>query len=517
MEGVSAEAASLAGHLGLGKLVYLYDDNHITIEGPTALAFSEDVGHRFSSYGWHVLQVTDGNDFELLHQAVCRAKEVLDRPSLVMVRTRIAYGSPNKEDSADAHGAPLGVEEVRLTKRALGWDEEAEFLVPEEVRALYRQAAERGATAREAWQAGVAVYEQEYPQEAAQFMRAVAGELPEGWANALPVFDPNDKALATRVASGKVLNAIAPLIPTLVGGSADLGPSNNTTLKPTDEWLPGTFQRRFRGGRNFHFGVREHGMGGLLNGMAQHGGVFPYGGTFLVFSDYMRPSIRLAALSSAHVVYVFTHDSIGLGEDGPTHQPIEHLASLRAIPDLVVIRPSDANEVSVAWRVALEEVRGPCALVLTRQSVPTFDRATGLGPAEDLVRGAYVMAEAAGEGPDVILIGTGSEVSVALEARALLAEEGVRARVVAMPSFELFEMQQREYRESVFPPDVEARVSVEAASTFGWERYVGLKGRTVGIDRFGASAPAERLYVEFGITAERVAAEAQVALAGIRG
>jgi transketolase len=517
MEGVSAEAASLAGHLGLGKLVYLYDDNHITIEGPTALAFSEDVGHRFAAYGWHVLQVTEGNDFELIHQALVRAKEVLDRPSLVMVRTEIAYGSPHKAGSAEAHGAPLGVEEVRLAKKALGWDEEQEFLVPEEVRALYREAAERGEKEHASWQESLAAYERLHPGEAEQFRRAVAGELPPGWSAALPTFESGEKSLATRAASGKVLNAIAPLIPTLVGGSADLGPSNNTTLNPTDSWLPGTFQKRFRGGRNHHFGVREHGMGAFLNGMALHGGVIPYGGTFLVFSDYMRPSIRLAALSGAHVIYVFTHDSIGVGEDGPTHQPIEHLASLRAIPGLVVIRPSDANEVGVAWRTALEDVQGPTALVLTRQTVPTLDRSAGLGPAEAAAKGAYILVEAEGGEPEAVLIGTGSEVAVALEARTLLTEEGLRVRVVAMPSFELFESQPAAYRETVLPPGIQARVSVEAGTTFGWERYVGVKGRAVGIDTFGASAPAGRLFAEFGITPERVAAEARAVLGGVCG
>lgn len=503
MEGIAAEAASLAGHLGLGKLIYLYDDNHVTIEGPTAITFTEDVGHRFGAYGWHVMQVTDGNDLSLIDAAIARAKLVRDRPSLIMVRTHLAFGSPNKQDSSEAHGAPLGAEEVRLTKKALGWPEEAEFLVPEEARERYRAAAAAGAAAHTSWKERFAAYREAHPDLARQWEAFWSGRPPEEWRKALPTFAPSEGPMATRSASGKVLNAIADAVPNLMGGSADLAPSNNTYLKGK-----GPFDRRFRGGRNIHFGVREHAMGGILNGLALHGGVIPFGGTFLVFSDYMRPAIRLAALSKAHVIYVFTHDSVAVGEDGPTHQPIEHLASLRAIPGLTVIRPTDAAEVAEAWRIALEEVEGPTALILTRQNVPVLDRAH-LAPASMLSKGAYILSDPKNLSMEVIIMASGSEVSVALAARDMLSVQGIMARVVAFPSWELFAAQPKEYRDEVLPPEVKARVAVEAGSTFGWERWVGSDGIVVGIDRFGASAPGEQVMEKLGITPASVAAAAR--------
>ncbi|MHB0980222.1 MAG: transketolase [Thermoleophilia bacterium] len=506
MEGVASEAASLAGHLGLGRLIYLYDDNHISIEGSTELAFTEDVAGRFKAYGWHVQRVEDGNDLEAIDHAVAAAKEAVDRPSLIMVRTHIGYGSPNKHDSADAHGSPLGTEELRLTKEALGWTAPEEFFVPGAVRELYAGVAARGAAARAGWLGRMASYEQDYPEDAESFRTALAGELPIGWEEALPEFPAGTAAMATRAASGNVLNALAPRIPTLLGGSADLAPSNNTHLEECAQGPCGDFQKETPGGRNLHFGVREHAMGGILNGMALHGGVFPYGGTFLVFSDYMRPSIRLAALSHARVTYVFTHDSVGLGEDGPTHQPVEHLAALRVIPNLVVIRPADASETVAAWKVALERRDGPVALVLTRQNLPVLDHSI-LGSAAGLARGGYVLAEAS-RGPaalDAVILATGSEVAVALVAREALEAEGLGVRVVSLPSWELFEAQDVDYREAVLPSGVTARVAVEAAVTFGWRRWVGDGGAVVGIDRFGASAPGPVALAKLGITAEHVA------------
>ncbi len=513
MEGVASEAASLAGHLALGKLIALYDDNHISIEGSTELAFSEDVAQRFAAYGWNVLRVDDGNDLDLIDRAIDRAKEITDRPSLIMVRTHIGYGSPNKQDTAEAHGSPLGADEVRLTEQALGWPYDEPFFVPPAVREFWAGVAEKGAAARAEWQARMAAYADAHPDAAADLDRALAGRLPTGWAAALPTFEPSDGPVATRVASGRALNAAATLIPTLIGGSADLAPSNNTLLMGGPEGGWGDFEPGSPGGRNLHFGVREHAMGGVLNGMALHGGVFPYGGTFLVFSDYMRPSIRLAALSHAPVVYVFTHDSVGLGEDGPTHQPIEHLAALRAIPRLWVIRPSDANETSVAWLAALERRDGPTALVLTRQNLPVLDR-TKLARELGLLRGGYVLAEAEA-GPDavrVVLIATGSEVQVALAARDTLEADGVATRVVALPCWELFEAQSETYREEVLPTGT-VRVAVEAAASFGWCRWVGDKGAVVGIDRFGASAPGGKALAGLGITSEHVVEEARRLLA----
>jgi transketolase len=507
MEGISSEAASLAGHLGLGKLIYLYDDNRITIDGSTSLAFTENVGQRFEAYGWHVQRV-DGNDLKGVEAALSGAQAATERPSLIIARTHIAYGSPNKQDTAEAHGAPLGEEEIKLTKRALGWPLEPAFYIPGEALAHFREALQRGRAWETQWQAQFDAYAAAHPELAAEWRTVINGRLPEGWADKLPAFTPGGGGMATREASGKVLNAIAPHLPTLIGGSADLTPSNNTYLKGY-----GDFQRDNVGARNLHFGVREHAMGSILNGMALHGGVIPYGGTFLIFSDYMRPAIRLAALSHIHVIYVFTHDSIGLGEDGPTHEPIEHLASLRAMPNLTVIRPADANETAVAWRVALEHRGGPVALALTRQKLPVLDR-TILASADLLRRGAYVLADAGDGQPDIILIATGSEVQLALEARQRLAARGIGARVLSMPSWELFEQQPDSYRDEVLPPSVTARLAIEAASPHGWHRYVGHMGAVIGMTRYGASAPYQVLMEQFGFTADNVTSRALSLLAG---
>ncbi len=504
MEGISHEAASLAGHLGLGKLIYLYDDNHISIDGRTELTFTENRCARFEAYGWHVQQV-DGHHREAVARALRAARAETSRPSLIACRTHIAYGSPNKQDTAAAHGAPLGEEEVRLTKENLGWPSDAQFYIPEEVLAHYREAIPRGQALEMEWQNLFDRYAAEYPDLAELWHQVWSGELPAGWEEALPTFDAADGPLATRSASGKVLNAIAPVLPTLIGGSADLTPSNNTELK-SYAWLQtGQF-----GGRNIHFGVREHTMGGILNGLALHGGVIPYGGTFLVFSDYMRPTIRLAAMMGLPVVYVFTHDSVGLGEDGPTHQPVEHLPALRAIPNLMVVRPADATETIQAWRMALEHHKGPVALLLTRQKLPILDRSV-LAPAEGLKRGAYVLADTDGT-PDLILIASGSEVQVALDARERLAVQGVKARVVSMPSWELFEQQPPDYQAQVLPPEVTARLAVEAAVPLGWERYVGPQGYVVGLNRFGASAPYKTIFEQLGFTGENVALQALAVL-----
>ena len=501
MEGVSSEAASLAGHLGLDKLICLYDDNQISIEGGTHLAFTEDVGLRFEAYGWQVLTVADGNDLDAIDEALKAARIETTRPSLIKVRTMIGYGSPAKVGSADAHGAPLGVDETRATKEALGWPGDLHFAVPERVRKRYAEVVAGGAEARARWQELLSGYSAAHPDLAGRWEAALEGRLPAGGKAGLPRFTPGEK-IATRAASGKVLNALANRMPTLVGGSADLAPSNNTYLVGL-----GDFQTGERTGRNLRFGVREHAMGGVLNGMALHGGLFVFGGTFFVFTDYMRPAIRLAALMHLPVVYVLTHDSVALGEDGPTHQPVEHLASLRAMPGLVVIRPSDAAETVVAWEVALRRRKGPTLLVQSRQSLPVLDR-DGLAAAEELRKGGYILSDPGDGLPDVILLATGSEVSIALEASAALAGRGVAARVVALPSWELFEAQTAAYREEVLPPEIKARIAIEAGSTFGWERYVGSEGAVIGIDRFGASAPADVLYKKLGLTSERVVKKA---------
>jgi len=496
MEGISHEAASLAGHLKLGKLIYLYDDNHISIDGSTEITFTEDRAARFAAYNWHVQRV-DGHDRAAVAAAIRAAQAETERPSLICCRTHIGYGSPNRQDTAKVHGEPLGEEEVILTKRNLGWPEDKTFYVPEEALQVFRQAVPRGQQLEDEWRQTFQRYAKEYPDMAELWQRVWSRDVTLNWEKVLPVFAPSAGGEATRVASGMVLNALAPMLPTLIGGSADLTPSNNTELKGIPWMEPGNYA-----GRNIHFGVREHAMGAILNGLALHGGVIPYGGTFLVFSDYMRPAIRLAAMMELPVIYVFTHDSIGLGEDGPTHQPVEHLPALRAIPNLVVIRPADANETSEAWRVALERREGPTALLLTRQKVPVFDRAT-LAPASGLRRGAYVLADSARQ-PDIILIASGSEVTLALGAREALAQRGVQTRVVSMPSWELFEAQSPEYRTQVLPPQVTARLAVEAAIPLGWERYVGNNGAVIGMERFGASAPYQVLLEKFGFTVENV-------------
>ena len=513
MEGVASEASSLAGFHRLGNLVAFYDDNRITIEGSTDLAFREDVGGRFRSYGWNVLAVADGNtDLDGLSAAIEVAFTQRERPTLVIVRTSIGYGSPNKQDTAGAHGAPLGETEVALAKENLGWPATPAFLVPDDVLAHFREALARGEKAEKEWRMKFASYAAAYPSLALEWERRMWGDLPEGWTEEIPTFAPEAGAVATRSASGKVLNAIAAKLPELAGGSADLAPSTETIMKEAGEFLPDAAP----GGRNLHFGVREHGMGAILNGMARHGGVIPYGATFFIFSDYMRPSIRLAALMGCRVVYVLTHDSVGVGEDGPTHQPVEHLASLRAMPNLYVVRPADANETAAAWRMALERTAGPTALVLTRQKVPVLPPSS-VFRGDNVYRGAYVLEDAGNGLPDVLLIASGSEVSVALAARKLLSEEGVTARVVSMPCWERFEEQEPAYRDAVLPPSVPARVSVEAGSTFGWSRYVGDRGASIGIERFGASAPAERIFRELGVTPEAVRDRARSVLAAVRG
>jgi transketolase len=497
MEGVSHEAASLAGHLGLGKLVYFYDDNEISIEGSTDITFTEDVPARFRAYDWRVQEV-DGYDLDEIETAIRAAQEETERPSLIVCHTHIGYGSPNRQDTASVHGSPLGKEEVELTKEALGWPADAHFLIPEQALAVFRQAIEQGQQAETQWRETFERYRATYPEDAALLTKLWAGELPEGWTDALPKFTLSDSPLATRKASGAVLNALAPTLPTLIGGSADLAPSNSTLLEDYDD-----FQRETPAGRNFHFGVREHAMGSILNGLALHGGVIPYGGTFLVFSDYMRPAVRLAAMMRLPVVYVWTHDSVWIGEDGPTHQPVEHLAALRTIPNLVVIRPADANETAAAWRVALERRDGPTALILTRQKVPVpFE--TMRNSFEKVSRGAYILVESSGVS-NALIIASGSEVHLALEARELLAQQGIGVRIVSMPSWELFDAQPAKYRDSVLPPPVTARLAIEAGVTQGWEKYVGPNGDVLGLDRFGASAPYKVLMEKFGFTAEAVA------------
>jgi transketolase len=508
MEGVSAEAASLAGHLGLGKLVVLYDDNHISIEGSTDLAFTEDTATRFAAYGWHVQRVEDGNDVEAIAAAVVAARAVTDKPSFIAVRTSIGYGSPHKQDDASAHGEPLGADEVRLTKEALGWPLEPAFHVPDEARERFRQAAGRGAKSRVDWHERFEAYRREYPELGAEFERRQRGNLPDGWDAKIPVFSAEDGAVATRDAGGKVMNAIAERVPELLGGSADLAPSTKT-------WLKGfsAFTREDRAGRNLHFGVREHAMGAVVNGMAYHGGFIPFGATFLAFSDYMRPPIRLAALSKIHAIHVFTHDSIGLGEDGPTHQAVEHLAALRLIPNSLVIRPADANETAAAWRVALTERSRPTLLALTRQKLPVLDPTLFPAVAEGVARGAYVLADAAGDNdsPDAVIVATGSEVTLALEARAQLAHEGFRVRVVSAPCLELFAEQDQAYREATVPRDTPC-VCVEAGVTTGWRTYFDDGAGVVGLDRFGGSAPGDTAMRELGFTAQRVAERVRLAI-----
>jgi transketolase len=501
MEGISHEAASLAGHLGLGKLIYLYDDNHVSIEGSTDIAFTEDRLKRFTAYGWHVQQVTDGNDLEQLSAAIAAAREETRQPSFIAVRTHIGYGSPNKQDTAGVHGEPLGAKELKLTRLNLNWPAEPAFYLPEEAVSHFRKALEKGARLELSWRETFTAYQKAHPTLAARWRQLTDGGLPETWEGEMPVFDVDTKGMATRVASGKILNAIAGRITNLMGGSADLAPSTKTLIDNEGDFQPPGFE-----GRNLRFGVREHAMGSILNGMALHGGLIPYGATFLIFSDYMRPAIRLAALMKLHVIYVFTHDSIGLGEDGPTHQPIEQLASLRAIPNLKVVRPCDANETVEAWKAALKSIDGPVALVLTRQSLPVLDR-TVYAPADGLQKGAYVLRDPQDSRPDLLLMASGSEVHIALAAAAVLSGKGIAVRVVSVPCWELFEEQPDEFRRMVLPPEVTARLAIEAGSPLGWHRYVGSRGRVIGLNQFGASAPYQELYDKFGLTADHVVEE----------
>jgi transketolase len=502
-EGVASEAASLAGTLRLSKLVYLYDKNDISIEGDTDIAFTENVAQRFQAYGWHVIGPIEGMDLGCVDAALRTARAENSRPSLIICRTIIGYGSPHKAGTGSAHGEPLGEDEVRLAKEELGWPYQEGFYVPPEVLDHFRGARERGARHQQEWLARLVAYRQSYPEEAARLQEALTGDLPEGWDRGLDeLFSAGDKSLATRDASGRVMNVIVERVHSFIGGSADLAPSTKTILKDQ-----GHYGIEDYSGHNMHFGVREHAMGAITNGMALHGGTIPYSATFLIFSDYMRPPMRLAALMKQRVIYIFTHDSIGMGEDGPTHQPIEQLLGLRAVPNLVVIRPADATETVEAWRAALERRDGPTALVFTRQSLPVLDR-TALAPARGLQRGGYVLWEAS-ERPDVILIGSGSEVHIALEAGKLLQREGVAARVVSLPSWELFDAQPAEHRDAVLPPDMRVRISIEAATTLGWERYVGLDGFAIGLSSFGASAPGGVIYEKFGLTAQRMVDEAK--------
>ena len=516
MEGVASEAASLAGHWKLGKLIYLYDDNRITLAGSTGIIFTEDVGKRFEAYGWHVQRVEDGNDLAAIENAIRSAQAERDRPSLIMVRSHIGYGSPNKQDTFEAHGSPLGSDEVKLTKQFFGWPVDPPFYIPGEALEHFRAAIDKGKTQQAEWQAKWDAYSREYPDLAAELQQALNGELPAGWDADVPTFSPGEKPIATRVASGKALSAIAPKVPTLIGGSADLNPSTNTALKGM-----GDFQHPNEkiddpqglvgggtsyAGRNIAFGVREHAMAGIASGLALHGGIIPFVATFLQFSDYMRPALRLAAVMEQHVIYVFTHDSVLLGEDGPTHQPVEHYASLRAIPNLLFIRPGDPNETAVAWKIAIEHRHGPVALALTRQAVPTLDRSK-TASAEGVRRGGYVLMDTDGQ-PDIILIGTGSELHLAAGAADELAKKGVKARVVSMPCWELFDAQPEEYRDSVLLPMVRRRLAVEIGVAQGWHKYVTEHGDVLSLERFGASAPYKVIAEKLGFTVENVVARA---------
>lgn len=501
MEGVSAEAASLAGHLGLSKLICVYDDNKISIEGKTDITFTEDVAARFTSYHWHVLKVDDGNDLEAIQKALEEAKSESERPSIIILRTEIAYGSPNKQGSSDAHGAPLGEEEVCLTKDNLGCPRNEFFHVPEQSLQTCRQCVEKRSREESRWQEMFAAYKEKYPEPADQFQAAMNRGLADNWEKSLPLFSPEDGPLATRAASGKVLNALAGIIPELMGGSADLAPSNKTIIDSSHD-----FQKNKYDGRNIRFGVREHAMGSIMNGMALHGGIRPYGGTFLVFADYMRPSIRLAALMELPVIYVFTHDSIAVGEDGPTHQPVEHLASLRSIPGLTVIRPCDANETAQAWKQAVNTEKGPVALILSRQKLSILDRNQHT-PAGEMSNGAYILADSQGK-PDLIMVSTGSEIHISLEAKKILSEKGIEARVINMPSWELFESMPAEYKQGIFPGDQTPCIVVEAGIPMGWERYIGFNSVAITISKFGASAPGGVVMEKYGFRAEHIVQKA---------
>jgi transketolase len=513
MEGVSSESASLAGHLKLGKLIYLYDDNRVTLSAGTDITFTEDRARRFEAYGWHVQSVADGNKLAAIDAALRTARAETERPSLILARTHIGYGAPGKQDSFESHGSPLGVDEVRLTKQNLGWPTEPPFYIPERAGEHFHKAIERGKSVEAEWSNKFSAYLRVLPDLAKAFQQAIRGELPNGWDSDIPVLPAHKKGMATRVAAGKVMNAVAPRVPTLIGGSADLNPSTHTALSGLGDFEPaGTTVRDKQGsvegvwgyaGRNLYFGVREHAMGAILNGLAAHGGALPFGATFLIFSDYMRPPIRLAAMMKLHVIYVFTHDSIALGQDGSTHQPVEQLAGLRAVPGLTVIRPGDANETAVAWRVALEAANHPVALILTRQNVPTLDRAQ-FATADGLRHGAYVLADAPNGRPDAILIASGSEVGLVMAARQKLEDQRVLVRVVSMPSWELFDAQPQDYRDQVLLPSIRARLAVEAGASQGWHRYVGDSGDVLGVDRFGASAPGDVVMREYGFTVENV-------------
>jgi transketolase len=497
MEGVSHEAASFAGHLKLGKLIGFYDDNHITIEGDTALTFSDDTGARFAAYGWHIQHVADVNDLDALNRAIDAAKAETSKPSLIVVRSHIGYGSPNKVDTAEAHGSALGPEEITLTKKALGYPSQEPFYVAAEALRYWREAGKQRAKFEDEWQKTYDAYKAANAGLEKELQRRLRGDLPDGWEEAIPVFTAKDGNVASRAASGVVINAIGKKIPELLGGSADLASSTNTIIKGEP-----SFSAENYAGRNFHFGIREHGMGSIMNGMSLTGGMIPYGATFLIFSDYMRPPVRLACIMERHVIYVYTHDSIGLGEDGPTHQPIEQLSALRAIPDMTLIRPADASETAEAWRAALKHKKGPVALVLTRQKLSFIDR-TKYAPASGLARGAYVLADAPGGAPEVVLMSSGSEVALVLDAQKQLEAGGVRARAVSMPSHELFARQDEAYRNSVLPKGVK-RIAMEAAHPMSWYRWVGDDGVIIGIERFGASAPAATIYTHLGITVDRM-------------
>ena len=521
MEGVASESASLAGHLQLGKLIYLYDDNQVTLSAGTDITFTEDTAQRFAAYGWHTQRVDDGNDLAAIEQALNRARAETQRPSLILVRTHLGYGSPNRQDSYKAHGSPLGEDEVRATKQNLGWPPEPRFLIPDAARLHFRQALQAGRQEQARWNTLFSSYTRVFPDLAADLLRATRGDLPDGWNCDIPHFPADAKGMATRTASGKVLNAIAPHLPSLLGGSADLDPSTLTALAGLGDFAaPGATAHDRQGsggggwsraGRNLHFGVREHGMAAILNGLAAHGGIIPFGATFLIFSDYMRPPIRLAAMMHLQVIYIFTHDSLALGEDGATHQPVEQLAGLRAVPGLNVIRPADANETAVAWQLALETRDRPTALILTRQNVPTLERTT-FASANGLRSGGYTLADAPDGRPVIILIATGSEVALALAARERLMASDLAVRVVSLPCWSLFDAQAQAYRDAVLPPSVGARLAIEAGISQGWHRYVGLRGDVLGIDRFGASAPGETLLYQFGFTVDNVCARAMALL-----
>ncbi|WP_226064183.1 transketolase [Kaistella polysaccharea] len=501
MEGVSAEAASLAGHLGLGNMIYFYDSNHITIEGDTDITFEEDVSKRFEAYGWHVQNLPDINDLEALNAAIKNAKDEINRPSLIKVRSIIGYGSPNKEDTAAAHGSPLGKDEVRLVKENFGFDPDKSFIIPEEVADFYKKAGEKAAKNETDWNELYKNYKERHPDLAKEYEEISSGKLPEGWQKKLPVFEAGED-LATRKASGKTLNAIAEYFPQLIGGSADLAPSTDTHL---DDYK--SFSPKHRDGRNFHFGIREHAMGAVLNGMALSNYLIPYGATFLIFSDYMRPPLRLASIMKIRPIMVYTHDSIGLGEDGTTHQPIEQLIGLRTVPNMTVIRPADANETAQAWRVAIEHKDGPVCIVLTRQGIPIIDQKK-YASAKNLEKGAYILSDSEGE-PDVILIATGSEVHLIMQAQDELKKENINARVVSMPCWNLFDQQSTEYREKVFPKKIRKRLAIEAGSPVGWLKYITDDGDVIGIEKFGESAPAEQIFEEYGFTVENVVKSAR--------